>query len=104
MEKYNCPSLTIWGLIVANSMFLSLVVLLVGIPLAECLPKIHTLTPNMLKKIGFRMFILAMQEIVYTLLATQPLLDGSIQQFKHPDYGHNLSVYCFYIRANSIKR
>ena len=87
----------VWGLFVCNPMLLSILVVLVGIPLAQWLPRIHRLTPNMLKRMGLGMFILVIQDLIYTLLAARPLLDENI----HYDKSHNISPsYCFKMRVN----
>ena len=52
LEKYSCPSLTVWSLIVCNPMSLSIMVALVGIPLVQWLPRVDRLLPEYAEKNG----------------------------------------------------
>ena len=71
MERYSCPSLTVWFTLVYNPLHISLLITALTIPLVRCMPNLYRYTPNMLKRMGIGLLLLLLQELAYTaLLAT----------------------------------
>ena len=68
MQTYCRPSMIVWGLLAFNPCSIIFVVVLLVIPLFQCCPKLHKLTPNILKGIGFGLLLLVIQDSVCTIL------------------------------------
>ena len=98
LQRYSCPTLNIWYLLAFNLAFASSLVVLILIPLLRHLPQCHRYTPNMLKRIGIGLFMLLLQDLVYSYLMAVPVYEQS-----SPLYSRNASVnrlmFCFDCRA-----
>ena len=93
MQRRSCPSSRFLGFIVINPAFLSSLVILLVIPIIKCLPKIHRLIPNMLKRIGIGLSILITQEIIYIALLASPVTTEAIEDPIH-GFGQFYTLYC----------
>ena len=71
-------------------------IVLLGIPFLNFLPKIHKIMPNMLKRIGIGLLILVVQDALYTVLIALPM-DGKNITYTGGDY----SSYCYNSKLQS---
>ena len=56
----------------------------------------------MLKRMGLGLFVLDVQDLIYTLPAARPLFDESVQKFDRLDKSLEVSpLYCSKIMGNS---
>ena len=74
VQLHGCPSLTVWKTLVYNLGFVSSMVILIAILSLWFSPKIYGFTPNMVKRIGIEIMIMALQDFVYIALSSLPVI------------------------------
>ena len=99
IQKRSCPSSIFLGFIVINPACLSSMVVLLGIPIVKCLPKIHRLIPNMLKRIGIGLSILVAQDIIYITLLASPVTAEAVEDPIH-GFRWYYTLYCTTYKAH----
>ena len=94
IQKHSCSSSSVLGIVAYNPTFTSSMVVLLGIPLINCLPKVHRLTLNMLKRIGIGLLVLVVQDIMYSAMIAFPVEKESAEN-PTDDPNRFYVMYCY---------
>ena len=105
IQKFSCPASNVLGFIVLYPGFMSFVVVLLGIPLVKCLPSVHRLIPNMLKRIGIGLLVLLTQDIMYMAMIAFPVDNETAEEAIDDQNGFNgfYGFYCYSYTSHKLR-